>query len=110
MKLRGENACKASLKVEYSCEILLDNPIQKGELCDTAVTVSGLTWRYVFGADLDGGAVIPLNSLGRPYRNSENGKEDLEVTMHRGRGYKLEGNETHLSLTRQPDAVATGEY
>ena len=65
-----------------------------------------MTWRFVLGADLDGGAVVPLDSLGRPYSDSSN--EGFEVTMHRGRGYGFEANETLIALTRETDAMATG--
>ena len=65
-----------------------------------------MTWRFVLGADLDGGAVVPLDSLGRPY--SDSSKEGFEVTMHRGRGYGFEANETRITLTRETNAVATG--
>ena len=91
--------------LKFSRKILLH---QHGELCDTAVTVSGLTWRFVFGADLDGSVVVPLDSLGRPY--SDSSKEGFEVTMHRGRGYGFEANKTHITLTRETNAVATGVY
>ena len=93
--------------LKFSCKIL---SYQQGELCDTAVTVSGMTWRFVLGADLDGGtvAVVPLDSVGRPY--SDSSKEGFEVTMHRGRGYGFEANETHITLTRGENAVATGWY
>ena len=67
-----------------------------------------MTWRFVLGGDLDGGAVVPLDSLGRPY--SDESKEGFEVTMHRGRGYGFEANETLITLTRETNAVATGTH